>query len=35
MTKLTQPIRGAKGANIIGSRSPEIEPQNSDILLPP
>lgn len=35
MTKLIQPIRGTKGANIVGPRNPEIESQNPDILLPP
>lgn len=30
-----QPIRGTKGADIVGPRNLEIEKQNPDILLPP
>lgn len=33
--KSQQPIRGTKGADIIGPRNPEIESQNPDIFLPP
>lgn len=35
MNKLVEPIRGSKGATIIGPRNPEVEAQNPDILLPP
>ncbi|UYW02485.1 cupin domain-containing protein [Flavobacterium agricola] len=33
--KEQQPIRGTKGATILGPRNPEVEKQNPDILLPP
>lgn len=33
--KTQEPIRGTKGADIIGPRNLEIENQNPDILLPP
>lgn len=33
--KNQQPIRGTKGADIIGPRNPEMEKQNPDIFLPP
>nr|WP_246374709.1 cupin domain-containing protein [Pseudochelatococcus contaminans] len=32
---MKQPIRGDKGANVLGPRNPEVEAQNPDILLPP
>ncbi len=35
MTDLIQPIRGTKGADIVGPRNPAVEAQNPDILLPP
>ncbi|MFK8253335.1 cupin domain-containing protein [Ancylobacter terrae] len=35
MSELTQPIRGTRGADIVGPRNPAIEAQNPDILLPP
>ena len=33
--KTIQPIRGTKGADIIGPRNLEVEQQNPDIILPP
>ncbi len=33
--KTQEPIRGSKGASILGPRNPEVENQNPDILLPP
>ncbi|MGU3575309.1 cupin domain-containing protein [Brucellaceae bacterium C25G] len=35
MTDIVQPIRGTKGADIVGPRNLEVEAQNPDILLPP
>ncbi|MFC4625512.1 cupin domain-containing protein [Daeguia caeni] len=35
MSDLIQPIRGSKGATILGPRNPAVEAQNPDILLPP
>lgn len=35
MTNELQPIRGTKGATILGPRNPEVEAQNPDVLLPP
>lgn len=32
---MKQPIRGTKGADIVGPRNPDVENQNPDILLPP
>ncbi|MFD1198977.1 cupin domain-containing protein [Brucella gallinifaecis] len=35
MTDIIQPIRGTKGADIVGPRNPAVEAQNPDIFLPP
>lgn len=35
MSDVIEPIRGTKGATILGPRNPAVEEQNPDILLPP
>lgn len=35
MNDKVEPIRGSKGATILGPRNPDVEKQNPDILLPP
>ena len=35
MTDVIEPIRGSKGATILGPRNSAVERQNPDILLPP
>jgi len=35
MSDIVQPIRGTKGADVVGPRNLEVEAQNPDIFLPP